>query len=50
MSQYVGPVDVHGNPFDATTYTNVPSGPMSFSVSSDDDGKLKTLNVQVSPS
>jgi hypothetical protein len=46
MTQYVGPVDVHGNPFDSTSYTNVPAGPMSFSVTSDDDGKFKSLNVQ----
>ena len=46
MSQYVGPVDVNGNPFEATTYTNVPAGPLSFSVTGDDDGKFKSLSVQ----
>ncbi len=45
MSQYVGAVDVHGNPFDNTNYTPVPAGKMSFSLTSDDDGKFKSLNV-----
>jgi hypothetical protein len=46
MSQYVGAVDVHENPFDSTTYTPVPSAKMSFSLTSDDDGKFKSLSVQ----
>jgi hypothetical protein len=46
MSQYVGAVDVHGSPFAGTTYTSVPVGPMSFSITSDDDGKFKSLAVQ----
>ena len=46
ISQYVGAVDVHGNPFDSTTYTAVPVGPMSFSLTSDEDGKFKSLSVQ----
>jgi hypothetical protein len=46
ISQYVGAVNVHGNPFDSTTYTDVPVGPMSFSLTSDDDGKFQSLSVQ----
>ena len=45
MSQYVGAVDVNGNPFDSTTYTPVPATKMTFSLTSDDDGKFKSLSV-----
>ena len=46
MSQYVGAVDVHSNAFDQTTYTSVPVGPMSFSVTSDENGIFKALSVK----
>jgi hypothetical protein len=46
MSQYVGAVDVHGSPFAGTTYTPIQAGPMSFSLTGDEDGKFKSLAVQ----
>jgi len=44
MSQYVGAMNTHEDPFAGTTYTPVGADSMSFSITSDDDGKFKSLS------
>ncbi len=44
MSQYVGAVNTHKDEFADTIYTPIGAKPMSFSITSDDDGKFKSLN------
>ncbi len=44
MSQYVGAVNTHHDAFADTIYTPIGANPMSFSITSDDDGKFKSLS------